>query len=102
MALPDLDAIDVNRKMSTALLGHDADAAYRIAKVDSNGNLFVNASGFEITGYDYILLTYVAAGNGAGEIETAVFRTGGAAGTIIATLTIVYDASNRISTVTKT
>lgn len=28
--------------------------------------------------YDYITLTYVAAGNGAGEIETATYKTGGA------------------------
>ncbi len=58
--------------------------------------------GFEITAYDFIVLTYVAAGNGAGEIETAVFKTGGSGGSTIATLTLAYDASNEISSVTKT
>lgn len=54
-----------------------------------------------VTGaYDHIALTYVAAGNGAGEIETATYRTGGSGGTIITTLTLTYDASNRIATVT--
>lgn len=51
--------------------------------------------------FDYIELTYVAAGNGQGEIETAVYKTGGAAGTTVATLTLAYDASNRLSSVTK-
>jgi hypothetical protein len=52
--------------------------------------------------FDYIALTYVAAGNGAGEIETVTYKTGGAAGSTVATLTLAYDASDRISTVTRT
>lgn len=59
-------------------------------------------AGFTLTGYDYIALTYVAAGNGAGEVETATFKTGGSGGSTIATLTLTYDASNRVATVTKT
>ncbi len=51
--------------------------------------------------FDYIALTYVAAGDGAGEIETATYKTGGAAGTTVGTLTLAYDASDRISSVTK-
>lgn len=52
--------------------------------------------------YDYFALTYVAAGNGAGEIETIVYKTGGAAGTTVATITNTYNADNKLSTVTKT
>lgn len=48
--------------------------------------------------YDEIDLTYVVAGNGAGEIQTATYKK---AGSTVATLTITYDASNRISTVVK-
>lgn len=59
-------------------------------------------AGFVTDPFDYVALTYVAAGNGAGEIETAIFKTGGAAGTTVATLTLVYDANDRLSTVTKT
>jgi hypothetical protein len=51
--------------------------------------------------FDYIALTYVAAGNGTGEIETATYKTGGAAGTTQATLTLAYDAQDRLSSVTK-
>jgi len=37
--------------------------------------------------------TYVAAGNGAGEIETIVYKLSGAT---IATVTYTYDASDRV------
>ena len=51
--------------------------------------------------YDYIALTYVAAGNGAGEAETVTYKTGGSGGTTQATLTLTYDASDNVATVTK-
>ena len=72
------------------------------AKQDTQTTLLQGIAGFTVTGYDYIALTYVAAGNGAGEIETAIFKTGGAGGTTIATLTLTYNASNEVATVTKT
>lgn len=58
--------------------------------------------GLSIPIHDYIALTYVAAGNGVGEIETVVFKTGGSGGTTVATLTLTYNASNEIATITKT
>lgn len=72
------------------------------AKQDTQTTILQGIAGFTVTGYDYIALTYVAAGNGAGEIETATFKSGGAGGTTIATLTLTYNASNEIATVTKT
>lgn len=51
--------------------------------------------------HDYIALTYVAAGNGAGEIETVTYKTGGAGGSTVGTLTLGYDGSDRLSTITK-
>lgn len=51
--------------------------------------------------HDYVATTYVAAGNGVGEIETVTYKTGGAGGTTVATLTLAYDASNRLSSVTR-
>ena len=56
---------------------------------------------FVAEAFDYIALTYVPSGNGVGEIQTAVYKTGGAAGTTVATLTLAYDGSNRLSSVTK-
>lgn len=49
--------------------------------------------------YDSIALTYVASGNGVGEIETATYKL---SGTTIATLTLSYDSSNRLVNVVKT
>jgi len=51
--------------------------------------------------YDYVALTYVTVGNGIGEIETITFKTGGASGTTVATVTFAYDANDKISSVTK-
>lgn len=52
--------------------------------------------------YDYQSLTYVAAGNGLGEIETVTYKLGGASGTLVATLTLGYDGQNRLTSVTRT
>jgi hypothetical protein len=59
-------------------------------------------SGLVTEKFDYISLTYVASGNGEGEVETATYKDGGAGGTQVALLTITYDSSDRVSTVTKT
>jgi hypothetical protein len=59
-------------------------------------------SGIGVVPCDYIALTYVASGNGAGEIETVTYKVGGASGTTIATLTLAYDANDKLSTVTRT
>ena len=56
----------------------------------------------EVTGllpeeYDYVFLTHTD------ELLTqAVFRTGGAGGTIVATIDITYDSNDCIQTVTRT
>jgi len=60
------------------------------------------ADGLGIPKYDFIALTYVSAGNGAGEIETVTYRTGGASGIIVAALTLGYNVDNRLSSVTRT
>lgn len=51
--------------------------------------------------YDYIALTYVTAGNGIGEIETVIYKTGGVSGTTVATLTLTYDSNDKLETVTR-
>lgn len=59
------------------------------------------AGGLVIEPYDYIALTYVPSGNGAGQIQTVTYKLGGSGGTTVATLTLAYDGSNNLSTVTK-
>jgi hypothetical protein len=86
----------------TAPYGWDG-ASYQALKADSDGRLeILNGSSLVPDNYDYIALTYVASGNGAGEIETVTYKDGGAGGTTIATLTLAYDASDNLSSVTKT
>ena len=60
------------------------------------------ADGLSIPKYDYISLTYVASGDGVGEIQTVTYKTGGASGITVGALTLGYDASDRLSTVTRT
>lgn len=52
--------------------------------------------------HDYKSFTYVASGDGAGQVETVTYRLGGAAGTIVAVQTLTYDAQNRVTSVAKT
>ena len=77
----------------------------KIATEDKQDDLITAVQklvGFEIPAYDYIALTYVASGNGAGEIETVTYKTGGSGGTVVATLTLAYDANNNIISISKT
>lgn len=48
--------------------------------------------------HDELEITYVAAGNGAGEVETVIYKLSAAT---VATLTLSYDASNRLTGVVK-
>lgn len=80
--LSNLDANQVIRKSA------------RISSPDGNlgtGAIILNS--LVPSEYDQISVTYVTSGNGVGEIETAVYRLDG---TIVATLTLSYDASNRL------
>ena len=49
--------------------------------------------------FDYQSITYVGA---TSDINTVVYKIGGAGGSTVATLTMAYDGSNRLSSVTKT
>lgn len=91
--------------LSNGLNQLDANQVIRkVGRANSNDEVVLatlETSGLIPAEYDYIALTYVAAGNGAGEIETATYKENGAAGATVATLTLTYDASNRLSTVTR-
>jgi len=88
--------MDINQGLQTISgLSTEAKQDDLIAAID-------NLVGFEIPAYDYLALTYVASGNGAGEVETVVYKTGGSGGTTVATLTLAYNASNEVSAVAKT
>jgi hypothetical protein len=49
--------------------------------------------------FDYISQTYVGATT---DISTVTYKTGGSGGTTVGTLTMAYDGSNRLVSITKT
>lgn len=70
------------------------------AKIDASNVLLSGIAGFTVTGFDYIGATYP---NTSTEVYT--YKTGGAGGTTVATITVVYsDAVTKqiITSVTKT
>jgi hypothetical protein len=78
-------------------------AVKTVASREYNGAQYQEVLTGLVTGpFDYVALTYVAAGNGVGEIETATYKTDGAAGTTVATITLAYNVDNKISSITKT
>lgn len=95
--LPDNHQVTVSNIANTPVITGFATSAAQATQT----TLLQGIAGFTVTGYDYIALTYVAAGNGVGEIETAIFKIGGNLGTTIATLTLTYNSNNEISSVTK-
>lgn len=63
--------------------------------------LVQDIAGLYIPPHDFISLTYVAAGNGVGEIETVTYKSGGSSGTTVAVTTLVYNSSNKLISITK-
>ncbi len=51
--------------------------------------------------FDSTAITYVASGNGAGQISTVQFYLGGLSGTLVNTLTLGYNSSNQLISVVK-
>lgn len=49
--------------------------------------------------FDYQDITYVGAST---DVDQVIYKSGGAGGTVVATLTMGYDGSNRLTSVTKT
>lgn len=73
------------------------------ASKETGGNLDSINAGIETLNslvpsvYDYIALSYTS-----GNLTTAVYKNGGVGGTVVSTLTIAYDISNNITSVTRT
>lgn len=83
----DLDADQVIR----SLVASDGAGGLTQKTVASGGSLVTEK-------YDNMTLTYVAAGNGVGEIETVTYTLGG---NPVAVLTLTYNASNKLTNVAR-
>ena len=86
---------DVNNADLNKFEKLNGDYFLKTIQADSSGNFI---SPFVPAEYDEIVLTYVAAGNGAGEIETVTYKL---ATVTQATLTLSYNDDNKLSGVSK-
>jgi len=63
---------------------------------NDSGNPIPTITGLEIPAHDYISLTYTGS-----NLTGVVYKDGGSGGTTMATLTLVYDGSSNLTSVTK-
>lgn len=77
--------------------GHDGSALRRF-HTNASGDLYVIPLSLLPTEYDYTVITYDANQNPL----TIVFKTGGASGTVVMTVTMTYDANQNLETRTIT
>jgi hypothetical protein len=63
---------------------------------NDSGNPIPVVTGLEIPEHDYIDLSYTGS-----NLTGVVYKTGGSAGTTVATLTLAYDGNDNLTSVTK-
>jgi hypothetical protein len=63
---------------------------------NDSGNPIPTIQGLEIPAHDYIALSYTGA-----NLTGVVYKDGGSGGTTVATLTLAYDGSSNLTSVTK-
>ena len=96
------------KKVTTTTAG--SNEGLDVTLLDSDGNNAVtqiladlnDLVGFQIDPNDFIEVTRLGNGPAKGKIETVIFNTGGASGTLVATLTLAYDTDGKFKSVTKT
>ena len=74
----------------------DGGTTWHPVKVDSSGRINF-LSGLIPYAYDYISLSYTGT-----NLTGVVYKSGGVGGSTVATLTLTYDVSDNLETVTKT
>lgn len=90
------------RDKEAAIAVKEHDSVFNVKKVssfksDGNGNLVREAiTGMNIGMYDYIELGYTA-----DNVTSITYKTGGASGTVLATLSLTYNGSDNLTSVTR-
>tara|TARA_R110000868_G_scaffold123185_2_gene326367 strand:+ start:4023 stop:4268 length:246 start_codon:yes stop_codon:yes gene_type:complete len=70
---------------------------YEVVKVSTvDGDPLAVVAGLSIPEHNYISLSYTST-----NLTGVVYKTGGSGGTTVATLTLTYDGSNNLTSVTK-
>lgn len=80
-------AVDSNTQRVT--LASDGPGVSNLASIATNTS---RVPGFSLPAYDYISMSYTS-----GNVTGVVYKTGGASGTTVATLTLAYSGSDLIS-----
>lgn len=89
--------------MATGLSNPAQDTAYKEQAIlnrafdPTDNTLGVKIPGIRIPTHDYISCSYTGS-----NLTGVVYKNGGASGTTVATLTLTYDGSDNLLTVTKT
>lgn len=87
-----------DRKIELEDLNSGVKIVLPVSLFNAGGNLLNLPSGLVSENFNYISLSYDSSDNLTG----VVYKTGGSGGTTVATLTLTYDNSNNLETVTKT
>ena len=90
MPKKEYEATDIQPVVS---YGHDGSDPVRI-KTDSSGNVHTVPGSIVPVDYDYTAITYDANQNPL----TIVYKTGGAGGTTVMTVTMTYDVNQNLET----
>lgn len=92
---------DENYRRVAGAVTNDSDLDVKMLRVDPTSlRVLTDATitdGFDIGEYDYISLSYTGS-----NLTGVVYKTGGSGGTTVATLTLGYDGSDNLTSVTKT
>jgi hypothetical protein len=78
-------------------LVRDNSLLYEVIKVSTiDGEPLTTIEGLSIPAHDFISLSYTHT-----NLTGVIYKTGGSGGTTVATLVLVYDGSNNLTSVTK-
>lgn len=85
--------------MANQIFGQSTIDDHNYLKVNSDGSIDTNSLTTLVpVAHDQIDLTYVASGDGAGEIETVTYKLDAIT---VATLTLSYNGSNKLTSVVR-
>jgi hypothetical protein len=88
----DADLSQIENKLDT-IIGIETPQAADVANIKTNT---ASIAGMQIPPYNYVYCSYTGS-----NLTGVVYKTGGSGGTTVATLTLSYDGSNNLTSVTK-
>jgi hypothetical protein len=86
------DLASIENKLDT-IIGIETPQAADVANINTNT---ASIAGLQIPPYNYVSCSYTGS-----NLTGVVYKTGGSSGTTVATLTLTYDGSNNLTSVTK-